>query len=1157
MKRIGGVPRFAFPAVVFLSLVVVSLVVVCAGRLAAQSTFGSLRGLTVDATGSAVPQAEITVHGLDDNSDHQATSGDDGVFEIENLKPGHYRMSGHKAGFADALVPQLALEARQELRVTLTFAVASQSQTVEVSAAAEQINTENGTIAGSLENQQLTELPLNSRAVSTSPLAALALSPEVQYDAQGNISVGGATSSMLGYSVDGISTANVRQNGALQDAYPSSEGIEELKVTAFNNNAEFAQVSDVTFTTKSGSNQFHGSLFEYLQNNAFDAKPLNFSEKAPKRFNTFGGSLGGPFSIPKLFHGSDKTFFFFDYEGNRRSISTTEQYLVPTLAERNGDLNGFITASNPTPFTNPATGQPSAILIDPVTHQQFMGCGGGQPNVICSSGAGNRVSSVTQNLLTYYPLPNANLNVANPSFNYETLMPTPADTNGWDVRLDRTITSKQQVFARYSWKNLLTDVANPLLPNDVDTEHNRSLLVSYNYLISPKWVNEFRFGFTNALTSVNFPILGSAAISDLGLQGIDISQHPDGHAFPTFNFSDGSGFTPIGRDRAGITQSKTLEFTDNLTRQMGKHTMRFGVDIRRVNYQDLMFFEPSDDYGLFTFNQGVFSGSSFGDALLGLPNTSFFAITSPQVNARAFQSGVYGQDGWQLNDRITINFGLRWELLPPFNENIGDLGSFDPRNNSVLIPDRVLKTLANSPAYQQVYTGFLESFNACSLGQGAPCTNVLTASQEHLPQGLRQLYKRDFDPRISVAFRPFRDNKTVIRAGFGVFTVSTLGPMSFNNAGNPLSVVKTNANNVGGQSQFQFPATAPPVSMVVFGGGTLDQANDPRFRDPQATQWNFTVERQVTSSTLLRASYVGMNSYRLAVTEDLNQVRPSSTPYSAGNTPYPNWFTLLSTENAGFANYQAVQVEATHHMGKGLFFQANYTLAKNLSDAQGDAPNGFTGEVAYGLAVSNRFDLRANRGNVEGTPRNRFQLNGIYQLPIGSGRRWLDKPGWQNLLMGGWEASTVTLLQTGPWLTPTISPTLDQSNTDIANRATALRPDCVGNPVPSHRTNSEYFNINAFARTPADAGRLGNCGVGILEGPGTIAVSAGLGKTFPLNERMKLRFESTFTNVLNHTNYAPPAVDISNPQTFGALQSNQTSANAGPRTGQVALRLDF
>jgi hypothetical protein len=465
--------------------------------LGAQSTFGSFRGEAIDATGSAIPSATIKLHGLDDNSDRQTISAQDGTFEFQNVKPGHYRIDAHKEGFADASAPDLALDARQDLRVTLTFAVASQSQTVEVSATATQVNTENGTLSATLQNEAISQLPLNARAVSTSPLAALQLSPEVQYDAQGNISVGGATSSMLGYSVDGISTANVRQNGALQDAYPSSEGIEELKVTAFNNNAEFAQVGDVTFTTKNGTNHYHGSLFEYLQNDVFDARPLNFNEKAPKMFNTFGGSLGGPLEIPKLFHGGDKTFFFFDYEGNRRSISTTEQYLVPTEAERAGDLNGFITPSNPTPFTNPLTGQPSAALIDPTTHQQFMGCNGNQPNVICSSGAGSRVSPVTESLLQYYPLPNVNLAESNPSFNYETLIPTPSSTNGWDVRIDRTLTDKQQIFARFSWKNLLSDVANPMLPNDEDSEHNRSLLVSYNYAISSKWVNEFRFGYTD------------------------------------------------------------------------------------------------------------------------------------------------------------------------------------------------------------------------------------------------------------------------------------------------------------------------------------------------------------------------------------------------------------------------------------------------------------------------------------------------------------------------------------------------------------------------------------------------------------------------------------------------------------------------------------
>jgi hypothetical protein len=436
---------------------------------------------------------------------------------------------------------------------------------------------------------------------------------------------------------------------------------------------------------------------------------------------------------------------------------------------------------------------------------------------------------------------------------------------------------------------------------------------------------------------------------------------------------------------------------------------------------------------------------------------------------------------------LTVNFGLRWELLPPFTEAIGDLGSFDPRNNSILVPDALAGTLAHNPAYQAVYLQFLQSFNACSLGYTAlPCTNVRTASQDGLPEGLRQIYKRDFDPRVSVAFRPFRNNKTVIRAGFGIFTVTTLGPMSFNNAGNPLSAVHTYQNYIQGQPpQFQFPETTSPTQAVQIGGGTLDQANNPQFRDPQSAQWNVTVERELGAATVLRVTYAGMNSYRLTQTVDLNQIAPSTTPYVPSpyvdpRAPYQNWFTLLSTENLGFANYQALQVEANHRMSKGLSVQGFYTFAKNLSDAQGDAPSGFASEVAYGLAVSNRFDLRANRGNVEGTPRHRFQLNGIYQLPFGEGRKWSSGSRWINGVLGGWEMSTVTLLHTGPWLTPTINPADDQSNTDVAGRGTILRPDCVGNPIPANRSSLNYFNINAFAETPANAGRLGDCGVGIL-----------------------------------------------------------------------------
>ena len=300
----------------------------------AQSTFGSVRGIAQDNSGAVLPGAQITLHSLDENTDRQVKTDADGGFTIENVKPGRYSLRAAISGFAETVMNGITVEARQDVRLTVVLTVAAQTSTVEVTAGADQINSENAAIGDSKNNQQITELPLNNRATTTSPLGALGLSPNVQTDSQGNIALGGASSSMVNFSVDGISTANVRQNGALQDAYPSQEGISAVKVTAFNNSAEFSQVGDVTFTTKNGTDQIHGSLFEYLQNQALDASPYGFSGKAPKKFNTFGGSFGGPVILPWLYDGRDKTFFFFDYEGNRRTTAVAQQFLVPTEAER-------------------------------------------------------------------------------------------------------------------------------------------------------------------------------------------------------------------------------------------------------------------------------------------------------------------------------------------------------------------------------------------------------------------------------------------------------------------------------------------------------------------------------------------------------------------------------------------------------------------------------------------------------------------------------------------------------------------------------------------------------------------------------------------------------------------------------------------------------
>jgi hypothetical protein len=977
----------------------------------------------------------------------------------------------------------------------------------------------------SKNNTLITQLPLNNRATTTSPLGSLALSASVQQDSSGYIALGGASSSMINFSVDGVSTANVRQNGALQDAYPSQEGIASVKVTAFNNSAEFSQVGDVTFTTKGGSEKFHGSLFEYLQNDALDANPYGFAGKAPKKFNTFGGSLGGPVLIPRLHEGANyKTFFFFDYEGNRRSTATLQQFLVPTANDRAGNLAD-----------------------------------------ICGSSV-TAINATSAALLKYIPLPNQNVTlgcvngVQTPvAFNYENFQTTPSHTDGADLRIDQTLGSKNSMYARFSRKNIASSFANAFLPDDVNSIHNRSLLVSDTYTITPRLLNEARYGFTNVNTSVAFPIEGAAALQQLGLQGVDISQHPLTHAFPTFNFNAGTGFTAIGRDKTGLTQSKTTQISDNVTLTVGKHTLKAGVDVRRLRYFDLESFAPefaSDDFGNFVF-QGGYTGNAFGDFLTGIPTTSYFAVSSPDVGGTATQYSFFGQDEWQVTSRLTLSYGLRWQFLPSFQEDGGNLANFDQRNNSIVVPDNLAAYLT-----QQNLTGsnlaFQQSFNACQLNQGGPCTKYVTASQDGLPEGLRKTYMRDFQPRFAFAYRPFNDTKTVVRGGFGVYTITNLGPLSFNNSGNPTS-------NLHIYSGIAFPQTAPTTSGVTYGGGGLDQGVNPLYRDPQSNQWSVTVERQLSANNSLRASYVGMHTYRLSITEDLNQIPASTKPYDTGATagtfvdtraPYQNWTTLYSTFNAGKANYHAVELEATHRMTKGLYYDANYTYAKNMADNQGDTPSGYAGEVNYGVPIADRFHVNSDYGNEEGTRRHRFLLSGVYELPFGE-RRMMLKKGLLSKVVGGWNVNTVTLIETGPWLTPSISPGLDQSNTNVVNRGAYARPDVVSTDYYKGQSRTAYFNAAAFAIPAAGVGRFGNAGVGILQGPGTAAVSMGLAKTIPITEGVRLRFESTFTNVLNHTNFAPPATQLDNASTFGQLTAATTAENAGNRTGQLALRLDF
>ena len=426
-----------------------------------------------------------------------------------------------------------------------------------------------------------------------------------------------------------------------------------------------------------------------------------------------------------------------------------------------------------------------------------------------------------------------------------------------------------------------------------------------------------------------------------------------------------------------------------------------------------------------------------------------------------------------------------------------------------------------------------------------------------LGPGLRQFYKKDFQPRLGFAYRPFGNSKTVVRGGLGIFTMTNLGQLSFNTRNIDVAVVRTTLNpNTNGNPTYQFPSVRTPDNpSLIAGTGDFYQNTLTDYRDPQSAQWNLTVERELFRDFTLRESYVGMNSYRMSQTVDLNQVQPSTISPNPNPRPYPNWGRILSTNNAGHVNYQGLQSELNIRSRAGLTMQASHVWAKNLGNVGGDAPTSFNPEIIYGTPVANRFDLAANRGNVAQTRRHRLLVSAVYDLPARRNRKFLNGMNYfSEALFGGWSVSTVSLWETGPYLTPTTSSSFDPGNLNLSYRGAFQRPDCLGNGSIANAGTGSMFNINAF--NPIPSGPIGNCGVGILESPGTSTIVAGLSKTFHLTERMRLRFEGTFTNLMNHPNFAPPPTNVT-ASSFGQVQSVQTAENSGNRTGQLSLRLDF
>ena len=1110
-----------------------------ASALFAQSTYGTIGGTITDSTSAVIRSAQVEALNQETKTSRSVVTDDYGRYSFVNLDPGVYTVSAAAPGFGRSEHKDVTLLARADVPINFQLAVASAGGTT-VEVVGTPVASIELTRSDSKSGDSINSLALNFRATANpSPIIVADLAPGVQSDSSGNITIAGQLPTATSFSLDGVSTQLPRYGGPTRDLFPSVEGIQEFRVNTAANSAEFSQATDLTVISKSGTNLFHGGGYWYGQRQDFNATDQIAHIVPTGDANDYGLSLGGPVTIPHVYNGKDKTFFFFDYEGDRldsNSLISTNTAPVPW---RTGNFAGS--------GTN---------IIDPTNGQPFPG------NAIPAI----RLNSVaTQATPLFFPTPtNSETSLLSPNPpNLVTTFPGSYASDGFDGRLDQNFGPNHRIWGRVTQKTISsigTDAAlgaggagdasyNPLMGAFSTGSDLYNIAIAYNWIIKPNLINDLRFGYTRANFSFTYPqaAQGDSIVSSLGIEGLPGPPKNGLGGVPVFYVGDllGGQTNPYGHPR--LNKNATLEFGDNLSWILGRHTLKFGAEYRNWSYQDNITFNLGDEYGDYFYNGNDATG--FSTFLLGRIDDAEQAQNGPDGKPYAFHYGGFAQDEWRIRENLTLTVGLRYEINTPANDATHQLGNFDrnyPGGRLVI---------------QNEESALINPLWKVAVGN----TPFVTASSVGLPDTLRYTYLDNIQPRLGFAWSPGNDNKTTVRASGGFYSVPVMGAVLY-------SLLGVDTSYYADYGSTTFPNAFPTGAGSAAAYPGYRRANEYNLKDPRVIQWNFSVDRSVGFDTVVRASYTGSHTYNLIYSPDLNQLAPNTLGYAAltatpalrqKNLNFPNFREVLTRDNGPMARYDAMTLEVNRRFARDLTFSTNYTFAKNLTNALGVAPGSAIptgGQGDNGENVSNYYNIAADTGNAYYTRRNRLVNTFVYDLPFGRGKQYASGVSRaENLIVGGWRVTGTFLAQTGPWETPYFPSGLsDPSGTMPSYRSVKQqRPDCNGgmSGYSSNPTTAQYFDPTAFTVPGSDIGRFGTCGSGILQGPGTVTFSMSAGKTFALTDRIGVRFESQFANLFNLLNKADPNMNVASG--FGQISQSQLVEQAGPRTIQLHLRLLF
>lgn len=1069
---------------------------------AALAQEASLSGFVKDESGAAVPGVDVTLVNTGTGIDRKTTANHEGYYAFTALPPGNYALRVQKVGFRPFERSGIRLDVQQIALVAVNLQVGAVQDKIVVRGETPLVSTEDATVGTVIDGRKLIELPLNGRVA----LNLVTLAPGTTPNPRGPAATAfnGMRPNNADVLVDGGSVTNTDEGDATLS--PLLEGVEEFRAGTGSFLAESARAGGViNVVTRGGTNQLHGSIFEFFQNDDLDANNFFFNAlrqgRQELRYNQYGGAIGGPIVIPKVYNGRNRTFFFYTQEKTHQQGSALLTSTIPTALERSGD------------FSKSGAGGAAVAVFDPSTTTLVNGQNTRTPfsGSIIPSSRFNPVA--TKFLSVAYPAPITS-GAAN---NFFATSPSLIDTPSYQVRVDHNFTPSDRLSVTFLKRNntQTNPQQYPGRPGEGGTTASTDLhqgldqinVAAHNVLsIRPNLLNEFTYAtyyYNNSLTP---------AATDLGwAQQLGIMNAAP-YVFPSFTIS---GYNGVFGGNLSKAYNFNQEYADSVTWIKGTHVIKAGGDVRPLYFSVA---QPAGTGGSFTFDQqptrnpaasgAAAGGNSVASLLLGIPSSSSLTVNNVKFGSTWRYHALFIQDRWKLSTKLTLDYGLRWEYTRPREErhnrqSVFDLGSLTLQFAGV----NGFRTELFNPNY------------------------------------------KNFAPRIGLAYSPFGNSKTAIRAGFGLYylPLNSIGALANFSAG--FTASQTFQTTDGG---ITFPltlSTAFPFVPITHNLSPLTSVYSigPNYPTPYSSEWTLSLQQQVWGSTLLDATYVGQKGIHLQVNaQNVNQVFAQNL--GPGNAQLLRPYPALGDVNLAFlpvANsmFHSLQLKVERRLSGGLNLLSWYTLQKSIDNSSADMSTGAIGVIT----VQDNHNFRAERSLSTFDRTHNFVTSALYELPFGKNQKFLSGGGILAAIPGGWHTNALATIRGGLPLSMTCS-----ANT-TGSLGGGCRPNRLsdGNLSGSAQSIRQWFNIAAF-QNPAQF-RFGNDSrtEPDLRGPGVVTVDLALFRSVEITERINLRIRAEAFNSLNRANFGSPATSI------GAAGVGIITTADSPRIIQLGVRISF